>query len=220
MLITHRPHAVIFDMDGLIFDTEVLYHRALLQLASELGLTAIDESVVLATIGLSWDATRDHLALLVGDVIDPDELTGHWKARFSAMAEQQVDLKPGVIELLDILEGLAIPRAIATGSYRAVADHHLKTHHLGGYFDAVVTKEDCESGKPAPDPFVTAAKRLGVSPKDCWALEDSPNGIISAHAAGMTPIMVPDLIEPNDDIAQKCHLVVRSLLDVRDLLIA
>lgn len=220
MPLYRQPHAIVFDMDGLIFDTETLYQKALLQVAREHGLTVIDESVVRSTIGLSWEATRDILARFVGDSIDLDIIIDSWTSLYKMMADQHLTLKPGVIPLLTSLEEMAIPRAVATGSYRAVAHHHLKAHKLEGYFDVVVANEDCKRGKPAPDPFITAASWLGVAPEDCWALEDSPNGIMSAQSAGMTTIMVPDLIEPDDDIVQRCHLVVRDLFDVRNLLIA
>jgi HAD superfamily hydrolase (TIGR01509 family) len=218
MTVLRPPNAIIFDMDGLIFDTEALYQKALFHLAQERGLTAIDTAVVQSTIGLSWEAIRDLLARLVGDRIDPDVLIDDWSSLYHDLAEQHLELKPGVIELLASLESLAIPRAVATGAYRSVAQQHLEVHGLDGFFDAVVVNEDCKRGKPAPDPFLTAADRLGVAPADCWALEDSPNGVISAHSAGMMTIMVPDIIEPDADIVQRCHRVVRSLWEVRDLL--
>jgi beta-phosphoglucomutase-like phosphatase (HAD superfamily) len=103
--------------------------------------------------------------------------------------------------------------------YRAAAIHHLNAHALTGYFDAVVTKEDCPSGKPAPDPLVTAAARLKITPGDCWALEDFLNGALSAHRAGMKTFMVPDLVSPNDEVRDQCFMIASSLFDVLELLV-
>jgi HAD superfamily hydrolase (TIGR01509 family) len=219
MPVASMPRAVIFDMDGLIFDTETLYQEALLQMAEELGIGAIDKAVVQATIGLSWEMTRDLLDRLLDGAFDPDELVVSWTTRYDALAEQRLALKPGVTELLMALERLSIPRAVATGSTRAVAHRHLDAHGLAGFFNAVITCEDCSRGKPAPDPFLLAARRLGVAPQSCWALEDSLNGVISAHDAGMMTIMVPDLVEPTEEARRRCLLVADSLFGVLDLLV-
>lgn len=218
MTVFPSPCAVIFDMDGLIFDTEALYQRALLQLAHEQGLNAINASTIQETVGLSWEATRELLVRLVGGAADTDTLIEKWMALYDELAEHCLDLKPGVTELLATLESRLIPRAIATGSYRAVALRHLETHNLAGYFSAVVAKEDCSNGKPFPDPFLAAAACLNVKPQDCWALEDSLNGVISAHAAGMKTIMVPDLVEPTTEVSERCIHIARSLHEVIHLL--
>lgn len=219
MRVSSPPLAVIFDMDGLIFDTEALYQRALLQLAQEQGLDTINISTIQATVGLSWAGTRKFLVNLLEDAADADELIENWMARYDTLAEQSLSLKPGVMELLAVLVERAIPRAIATGSYRAVALRHLNAHDLLGYFKAVITQEDCRNGKPAPDPFLVAATCLNVEPHDCWALEDSLNGVVSAHAAGMKTIMVPDLVPPNADVAGRCFHIASTLHDVLHLLV-
>ena len=144
------PCAVIFDMDGLIFDTEILYQQALLEVAREQGIASIDKATIDATIGLSWDATRELLGRLVGSAADVGILIEKWIIRYDSLADQSLILKPGVTELLITLERMAIPRAIATGSYRSVVQRHLKTHALDAYFSAVIAKEDCINGKPAP----------------------------------------------------------------------
>ncbi len=212
------PLGVVFDMDGLIFDSEKLYQDAMLELAHELELAAIDKSAVQATIGLSWDATKHYFSGLVGEEFDINLLIEQWMARYDMLAEQQLALKPGVLELIETLTEMAIPMAIATGSARPVVHRHLDAHNLLGTFNVIVTKEDCREGKPAPEPFLTAARSLGIPPQHCWALEDSRNGIISAHTAGMAVIMVPDLIEPNEEDARYFHRKVSSLFEIRDML--
>lgn len=136
------------------------------------------------------------------------------------IAETRLTLKPGVLELLDTLDQLRLPRAIATSSSRQTVERHLTAHDLASRFDVIVCRGDYEAGKPAPDPFLKAAERLGVEPRLCLALEDSYNGIRSASSAGMMTIMVPDLLDPTDEIRGLCTLVAADLHEVRGLLIA
>jgi HAD superfamily hydrolase (TIGR01509 family) len=125
-----------------------------------------------------------------------------------------LDLKPGVVELLDVLQARGIARAVATGSFRDVAVRHLGEFGLQDRFNDIVAKEDCVNGKPAPEPFLTSAARLGVDPLSCWALEDSPNGIRSAHDAGMEAIMIPDLLAPDADTVSLCCHIGSSLHEI------
>jgi HAD superfamily hydrolase (TIGR01509 family) len=131
------------------------------------------------------------------------------------IAETRLALKPGAVELLDTLDELRLPRAIATSSAHRTVQHHLAAHDLAGRFDAIVGAGDYAFGKPAPDPYLRAAERLGVEPASCLALEDSHNGVRSASTAGMMTIMVPDLLEPTEEVRRLCHLVVPDLHEVR-----
>jgi len=135
------------------------------------------------------------------------------------MASTRLSLKPGAIELLDALDDLRLPRAIATSSAHHTVEHHLTAHNLAGRFHEIVGYGDYASGKPAPDPFLKAAERLGVEPRLCLALEDSHNGVRSASSAGMITIMVPDLLEPTDEIRGLCTFVARDLHEVRSLIL-
>jgi HAD superfamily hydrolase (TIGR01509 family) len=143
-----------------------------------------------------------------------------WGQEYSAMAEHRLALKPGVPELLDLLDMLEIPRAIATSTGRSLAESHLSHHNLLHRFSVLITIDECTQGKPHPEPYLNAARALAAAPSTCWALEDSPNGIRSAHAAGMSAIMVPDLIQPDGEIQACCAHVLDSLHDVRALLLA
>ena len=139
---------------------------------------------------------------------------------FEILAATRLALKPGAIELLDTLDDLGLPRAIATSSARETVEHHLQFHDLVGRFHHIVGHGDYAVGKPAPDPFLKAAELLGVEPRSCLALEDSHNGVRSAAAACMMTVMVPDLLEPTDEIRGLCAFVARDLHEVRDLLLA
>jgi beta-phosphoglucomutase-like phosphatase (HAD superfamily) len=116
-------------------------------------------------------------------------------------------LKLGVLELLDTLDRFQLRRAIATSSSRQTVERHLTAHDLTGRFDVIVARGDYAAGRPAPDPFLLAAERLHIEPHLCLALEDSHNGIRSSSAAGMITIMVPDLLEPTEEISALCHVV-------------
>jgi len=139
-------------------------------------------------------------------------------ARFHAMAETQLCLKTGVIELLDALDAAGLPRAIATSSSRPYVEKQLTAHRLIGRFHAVVTDGDYPRGKPNPDPFLVAAAKLNMAPADCLALEDSHNGVRAAAAAGMMTVMVPDLLDPTEEIEGLCVRIARDLHEVRTLL--
>jgi HAD superfamily hydrolase (TIGR01509 family) len=204
------PEAVIFDMDGLIFDTERLYQEAIMAAADEVGQPMTPE-IFRAMIGRPWLRTCEVLVEHYGAAFAVDEFRAAWNRHFNVIVETRLSLKPGVIELLDHLDRLALPRAIATSSAHHTVRHHLAAHDLGERFHHVVAHGDYENGKPAPDPYLKAAAQLGIDPALCLALEDSHNGVRSAAAAGMMTVMVPDLLEATDEITGLCALIVPDL---------
>jgi HAD superfamily hydrolase (TIGR01509 family) len=209
-----KPTAVVFDMDGLLFDTEALYQEAILLAAAEGGHEVAIE-IFKRIVGVPWTQSRAMLLSHFGETFPVDAFQETWVRHFWVIAETRLELKPGVLELLDTLDGLRLPRAIATSSSRRTVERHLTAHHLLGRFNEIVGHGDYERGKPAPDPFLRAAERLGVDPQSCLAMEDSHNGVRSASAAGMMTVMVPDLLEPTDEIRGLCSFVARDLHEVR-----
>jgi len=143
-----------------------------------------------------------------------------WVGHFDLLAATRLSLKPGAIELLDTLDDLRLPRAIATSSAHQTVQRHLTAHDLVGRFHEIVGHGDYECGKPAPDPFLKAAERLRVEPGLCLAFEDSHSGVRSASSAGMMTVMVPDLLQPTDEIRELCTFVARDLHEVRGLILA
>jgi len=129
-------------------------------------------------------------------------------------------LRPGVVDLLDHLRANGVPCAIATSTASPDAEQALTTAGLIGHFDVVVTRSDVANPKPAPDPYLLAAKRLGVRPAHCLAVEDSPNGIRAAAAAGMATVMVPDLLPATDETRALTVATLESLTGILDALIA
>ncbi|MGH6909946.1 MAG: HAD family hydrolase, partial [Phenylobacterium sp.] len=153
-----------------------------------------------------------------GSGFDPESFRIEATRRFHVIADAEICLKAGVVEILDELDVLGLPRAVATSSMHPTVQHHLGQHDLLGRFHALVAQGDYARGKPAPDPFLTAAERLGVDPADCLALEDSHNGVRAAYAAGMMTIMVPDLLDPTEEMHGLCVRIARDLHEVRELL--
>lgn len=216
MTLPHPPRAVIFDMDGLLFDTEALWQEGLLAAAAEAG-HAIPDAVYSGSIGVRRSQCGPLFRSHFGEDFRFEDFHAAWRRHFWRVAENRPAMKAGVPELLDLLDQLRLPRAIATSSSRTTVERHLAAHGLTARFDALVCRGDYETGKPAPDPFLTAAERLGVEPRFCLALEDSHIGVRSAAAAGMMTVMAPDLMEPTQDISALCVRVARDLHEVCDL---
>jgi HAD superfamily hydrolase (TIGR01509 family) len=213
-----RPvQAVVFDMDGLLVDTECVYRDAMMQVSLKAG-RELPLAVFQKMVGAPVENTRRVAVEHFGAGFDYEA----WIAEVSALAHGQIEvgvvLKAGVVELLDHLDALGTPRAVATSSSHATVQLQLGQGGLLKRFDAVVAAGDYARGKPAPDPFLAAARRLGVPSTACLALEDSHNGVRAAHAAGMMTVMVPDLLEATDEISALCVTVARTLHEVRAML--
>jgi beta-phosphoglucomutase-like phosphatase (HAD superfamily) len=211
------PQAVVFDMDGLLFDTEAIAREAMIATALRLGFE-MPEQVFLAMVGLPADASRALLLNHYGKKFDVDTYWTEVDEGFVKLLTGRQFMKTGVVELLGRLDRAGLRCAIATSSHHAHVQRNLTLHDLQGRFHFIVAHGDYARGKPNPDPFLKAAERLGVAPENCLALEDSLNGVRSAAAAGMMTIMVPDLIPPTDEIRGLCLGVARDLHEVRELL--
>ena len=216
MKLPRKVHAVVFDMDGLIFNTEALYRDAVVAAAAA-GGHDVPLSFYLSTIGMSGDASRAAFRERYGEAFDVE---GLWAAaaQFRELTKLQQCLKAGVVELLDFLDQAGLPRAIATSSRHEDVRHNLGLHGLLDRFDTVIARGDYPRGKPHPDPFLKAAERLGVAPEGCLALEDSHHGVRSASAAGMMTVMVPDLLPATAEMEGLCVNIVSDLHAIRDVI--
>ncbi|CAN5889526.1 HAD family phosphatase [soil metagenome] len=210
MTLPRSPAAVIFDMDGLLFDSERLYGEAILTAAAEVGCP-MSLDIFQQLVGRSREVNHAFLLDHYGADYPLQALIATWGRHFRELAATGLPLKPGAAELLDLLDALRLPRAIATSSSHASVEANLALHGLTDRFHQVVAHGDYAKGKPAPDPFLKAAERLGIAPSLCLALEDSHNGVRSASAAGMMTVMVPDLIPSTEEIRVLCALVVDDL---------
>jgi HAD superfamily hydrolase (TIGR01509 family) len=217
MVFSKAPRAVIFDMDGLLFNTEELYLDALILAAANFGVEA-PVDLYLGSIGLSSEATQALLSARFGAAVDMGLFWKSASRHFFQLADTRLCLKPGVIELLDLLDARQLPAAIATSSKQENVNHHLGAHGLERRFRAVAAKGSYARSKPHPDPFLKAAELIGADPMSCIALEDSHNGVRSAASAGMMTIMVPDMLEADDEMRGLCAHVARDLHEVAGLI--
>lgn len=212
--LSRRPVAVIFDMDGLLLDTEPLAERAWRDAAGTLGV-GFDAELARAMVGRNWIDCQAMVRTRYGADYPVDALLASWHAAYDAIVEREgLVLKPGVVELIDWLDELSLPLAVATSTRRARARVKLERTGLYARFRVVVGGDEIARGKPAPDIYVEAARRLDVATPGCLALEDSEPGVRAALAAGMTPIMVPDLHPPSAELVALEPMVMTTLHDV------
>ncbi len=209
--------AILFDMDGLLIDTEAVYIEALQAAAQAMGCE-MPLDFCHSMIGIP----RPVCDGLIRDFYGPDFAFATFAAHFDQHAhrafESGVPVKPGAVELLDFLAERGLPLGIATSSSQATVRKHLGRAGLLDRFQAVATRDDVARSKPRPDVYIEAARRLGVPPEHCIAFEDSNTGLTAAHAAGTMAIMVPDILQPTDEVRAKCLHIVPDLHAVLRLL--
>jgi len=206
----------IFDMDGLLFDTEAVFQRCWQQACRDFGIADCEE-MRHAFIGCGRTRLPD-IVRRYRPEIDAPAFAAHGLAlAFAAQLSSVPELKPGVCEILAKCRANGIKTAVASSSSRKVVEHNLASTGLAGSFDAVVTGLEVSHGKPAPDIFLLAAERIGIAPADCLVFEDAFSGIRAAQAAGCRPVLVPDYIPPTAEILEVCTCR-SSLLEALGLL--
>lgn len=210
--------AVIFDMDGLMIDTEKLLVKYWQEAASYYGYNLNREQI----LGIRSLAAKYAIPKLQAEIGEDFDYYSVRTLRIQLMNQHiekyGLDEKPGLGELLDYLKEHNYPIAVATATDLERTKRYLGSLDRLKYFDQIVCASMVANGKPAPDIYLEAAVRLNVSPEDCMALEDSPNGIMSAYCAGMRPVMVPDLSEPDEDTRKLLYRCVGDLTEVISLL--
>ena len=214
-----RPiRGILFDMDGLVLDSEILYTRFWREAAHSLGYPmTVEQSLGMRSLGK--DRGQPYLESLFGPGIDYTTLRNK---RIELMdvyvAEHGIPPKPGIFELLDYMEAHGITAAITSSSPMEFIQKHLSAVNLLHRFQKLCSGHNVPNTKPAPDIYLLGAKELGLNPDECLALEDSPTGILSAYRAGCLPVMIPDLDQPGEDTQKLLYAKADSLADVITLL--
>ena len=207
--------AVIFDMDGLLLDSEQIYLRSFRQTLSAFNLPEND-ALYMRMLGVPMTAAMTILEDGLKGV-DVPTFDASWTANTKALLSEGIALKPGVTELLRHLSG-TLPLGVATSTRKKTATAHLQQTGIKDRFTAIVCGDEVTCGKPAPDIYLRAAESLGVTPHHCAALEDSENGTRAAVAAGMVTVQVPDLKQPSDDLRRLGHQIAPDILSAARLL--
>lgn len=210
--------AVIFDMDGILFDTERLCQDSWIQVAVKRGLPGMEE-IFPRCIGLNANGSRRIVMEAYGEDFDYDGFRAEASAWFWDYIDKNgLPVMSGAEPLLEWLKNNGWFLGLASSTRRSSVVNCLERAGFSEYFSVVVTGDMVEYSKPQPDIYLLACRELGVKPEEAYAIEDSPNGIRSAHAAGMRPLMVPDMIEPDEEMRRLSHRIFQNLDRVLDYL--
>lgn len=211
-------NAVIFDMDGVLIDTEKHYYAAWREAARMAGFDFQSEHALMLR---SCDAQLASKMMkdIFGESFDYFAIRDVRRRLVAERIEKYgLEKKPGIDEILAFLREKGIKTAVATATPIELTLQHLEKIGVKDQFDKIVSAKQVKHGKPAPDVYLYACEQIGEKPENCIAVEDSPNGIRSAYAAGCKPVMVPDLTLPDDEIKPLLYGVAADLTGIKDFL--
>ncbi len=210
--------AVVFDMDGVLIDTEKHYNAAWCEAARMAGFDFKREHALMlrsCDVQLAEKMMRD----IFGAGFDYFAIREVRRRLVAERLEKYgLEKKPGIDEILAFLHKKNIKAAVATATPIELTLQHLEKIGVRNQFDKIVSAKQVKHGKPAPDVYLYACEQIGEEPSNCIAVEDSPNGIKAAYAAGCKPVMVPDLTQPDEEIQPLLYAVVDSLVEIRRLI--
>ena len=192
--------AVVFDMDGLMFDSERYIQTAWNQAGTMLGYGSLGDHIE-KTLGFNGTKRREFFLDLCGQDFPYDEFLELYRSLyFDRVRKEGIPAKEGLHETLEVLKKLGIRMGVATSSSRENTLKNLEREQISGYFQTVITGDMIQHGKPEPDIYLEACRKLGAEPQDAIALEDAINGIKAAARAGMMPVMITDLIKDTTEV--------------------
>ena len=209
-----RFEAIVFDMDGLLLDSERIVLDAFLLVCEHFELGDRTE-LLKQCIGTNRDYTRARMTEAFGSGVDFNEFQNIWTLKHEEIVgDDAMPLMDGARELLDLIQQLDIPRAVSTSTRSAQALDRLEKADLLHYFEFVVGGDQVTNSKPDPEIYLAATQKLGCNPTSCLAFEDSENGVRAALGAGLRVIQVPDLVAPSANVRALGHTILASLRDV------
>ncbi|MCD7836340.1 MAG: HAD family phosphatase [Lachnospiraceae bacterium] len=207
--------AVVFDMDGVIFDSERLVLECWEEIAARRGIENIEQAMR-ECLGVNSAQTRENMLRRYGSDFPYDEFRSEASAMFHERFDNgRLPMKTGVVGLLAYLKNKSVKIALASSTREGVVRQELSDAGIIDYFEAVVCGDMVEKSKPAPDIYIKACACLGVDSQHAYAIEDSYNGIRSAHAAGLSAIMVPDMSEPTEEMERLAVKILPDLCEVK-----
>jgi len=211
--------AVIFDLDGTILDTEKYYRICWPKACEHFGFTMTDDMYLqLRSFGRPF--VYDKFREWFGDSFDYDKVRAYRKDIYEEIVKEHgISLKTGALNALTWLKENGILRAVATATDLERTGRYLKRVGLDGSFDKICSAADCKFGKPAPDVYLEAVRQLGLDPSECIAVEDAPNGILSASRAGLKVVFVPDQRESEPEVEHLCMAKIKTLDDLPKVII-
>lgn len=210
--------AVVFDMDGVIFDSEIKAIECWEEIAKKYGIANIEDTAR-KCLGINAVVTKEIFLETYGRDFPYDEYKKEMSALFHRRYDEgRLPLKSGIRELLQYLKEEGYKIGIASSTRYAVVQQEIKDAGLLSYFDHITGGDMLKKSKPEPDIYLMACEHLDVEPKEAVAIEDSYNGIRSVYRAGMVPIMVPDLVEPDEEMKKLAKYICKDLLQVKKIL--
>lgn len=210
--------AVIFDMDGLMFDSERATYEGYVQICRDYGYE-ITLEFYKKLLGRPLSTAKKLFREEFGESFPADEIVAKCHAYLEKRFRTEgVPKKKGLMEILEFIRESGMKALVATSSGRDRVDGILQMAGVNGYFMDVICGNEVERGKPHPDIFLKGCEKLGYAPEDTWVLEDSEVGVAAAYSAGIDCICVPDMKEPSEDCKKKAYRIVDSLLDARDII--
>lgn len=213
---TNPVVGAIFDMDGLLIDTEKLSYASYRHARDWAGLPADDE-LFYSVVGLNSRAGHERLVAGLSHLTDYDRFRAVWREAFDASMAEEVPVKRHVRDVLETLSSRGTPMAVATSTNAGSAHDRLSRAGLRKHFSVLIGGDQIQNGKPAPDIYLKAAATLGLAPSRCAGFEDSANGVRAAVSAGLVTVQVPDLIHPTPELLALGHRVAADLAEAMRL---